>query len=159
MSTIQALRVAHILAALWFSGGMIAFALLHLRLLSGRTLPELIFSLRFSLFLSRTAIVPGGLLAASFGVALALVEGYNILETPWLLFSVLLFLYATVVGITYLTPGDKQALRLAEEEYKKGLAGDQSQRFVHRAPAVVLRLLNLLVVLLLILLMIVRPHI
>lgn len=153
----QALRLMHILAALWFSGGMVAFVLVHMRLRRVSKLAECVFYLRFSLLLTKLAIVPGGLISALVGIALAMVEGYNILQTPWQCLSLVLFIYATAMGMFYLTPNDRYAMKVAEEAMGKGIAEVQNIQLVHRRRVAIIRMINVSAVLALILLMILRP--
>jgi uncharacterized membrane protein len=151
------LKLAHVLAALWFAGGQIAFILMHLRLHSSRSLVEQVFCLRFAGQCTKAAIVPGGLFSAFVGAMLAIIEGYNLIQTAWIVISIGLFLYATLMGLCYLTPSDRRALRVSEEELAKGLPPGRSRQLLARPRVVVLRMINLLAVLALIMLMIVKP--
>lgn len=152
------LKLVHVLAALWFVGGQVAFILLHVRLRFTRSLAEQAFCLRFAGQLTKMAIVPGGITAALLGVWLALAEGYQLFGTFWVVLSEGLFLYATAMGILYLTPSDKQALRASEEELSKQQTASRSRQLLSRPQVVALRLINLLAVLGLIILMILRPQ-
>lgn len=154
---LQTLLALHVFAAIWFAGGMMAFTLSHLQLLKTTSVLERVYCLRMSLRLTKTAIVPGGLTTVFFGVILALQEGYDILRTVWLSLSLLLFIYATAMGITYLTPNDRRTLRVCQEEHAKNLPGDASYHLLHRPHVIVLRLINILAVIGLLTLMIVRP--
>lgn len=151
------LKLAHILAALWFAGGQVAFILLHVRLRYTHSLAEQTFCLRFAAHLTKMAIIPGGITAALVGVWLATAMGYHLLDTFWVVLSECIYLYATIVGVFYLTPSDRQALRASEDELSKGLPANLSRQLLARPQIVVVRLINLLAVLALFIVMIVRP--
>ena len=154
---LQVFLALHVLAAMWFGGGMMAFVLLHMRLLKTNSLVERVYYLRMALQFTKIAIVPGGLSAVIFGIALALQQGYDILHTLWLSLSLLLFIYATLMGIAFFTPNDRRILHICQEEQAKNQSGETSYSLLHRPHILALRLINVLAVLTLILLMIVKP--
>lgn len=154
---LKILVVLHVLSAIWFTGGMAAFVLLHVRLLQTNLLVDRIYYLRIALQFTKIAIVPGGLSAVIFGIVLAIGQGYNILHTAWLSLSLLLFIYATLVGVTYLTPNDRRVLHICQEEQTKNLSGAVSYHLLHRPHILALRLVNVIAVFALLLLMIIKP--
>lgn len=111
--------LAHVLAALWLSGGAFAGAFVRAQTRRATTLAEKVFGLRLGWRLLTVCSIPGSLVAGAIGLHLVTARGFGWKE-GWVHASVGLWALATAAMLLATAPRLKRTLAAAERSLQQG---------------------------------------
>lgn len=114
------LRFAHVAGAILLGGGLLAVFVSEWRAMRVRDLPRFAEAAWYTAAFYDVLVLPGALLAAASGLALAVHLGLGLLSEPWLVGMWGLFVFEFIEGNTVTRSQFRRALRLSMQAEADG---------------------------------------
>lgn len=157
--TYSLLKLLHILGAVLMSSGLIGVWLAELRSRQVTDLASYAESIRYTRVFYDALTLPGALLIlASGGAMVALFYGGNLLQLPWLMGMILLFLFEFIEGNTVTRLSFRKLSKLTDEAIDQGQFTPQLLEQQQKSLPAFTHFLDLPLVTLLIMLGVLRPQ-
>lgn len=115
MDWVWLLLAAHVLAGVLFLGNIIVTFVWKLYADRTANLPLMRFGAKLVIDTDRIFTAPMASLLVASGFALAHIRGYALLDTPWLLAALVLFVLSGLVWVIWLVPNQKRQKTLLEK--------------------------------------------